>query len=110
MSSLSLLIKTLRVMECVADVSPVPGVKLIISTALAIAETAEVSSSLLLAFGTNTLTTQMRCSQTVKQNKGACLELAERAAKLSLSVCEELRDVEDLELDRSLVRRIAALQ
>ncbi|KAI0718339.1 hypothetical protein C8T65DRAFT_737276 [Cerioporus squamosus] len=88
MSSLSLLIRTLRIAESIADASPVPGVKLIISTALTIAETAE----------------------SVKQNKGACVELAERAARLSLSVCEELRDVEKHDLDGNLVQRITTLQ
>ncbi|RPD79319.1 hypothetical protein L226DRAFT_246649 [Lentinus tigrinus ALCF2SS1-7] len=88
MTALAVLIKTLKITESIADVSPVPGVRLIISTALAIAENAEL----------------------VKQNKDACLELAERAARLSLSVCEELRDIEKHELDRTLVERLAALQ
>ena len=45
MTTLALLIKTLKVTESIADASPIPGVRLIISTALTIAETAEVSVS-----------------------------------------------------------------
>lgn len=43
MVALSILIQTLRLTLSVADASPIPGLKLIVGTALIIAENAEVS-------------------------------------------------------------------